>query len=220
MVKWFSLLSSITFPTFFLKQQDGGVEGRALIFSYENSKITTCCLTTNDRRMLAPPKKNTPHPRAKEKPQQEGRRDEIALRIKPHTHQRCSEGSSKTLCIPGDPTDPRGQTEPDLCLSVSFRGTGQQWAAAWEGALGAPDVGVAEALLKEVAINPNIELPRTYTGVGNQTLGGRKQNFVHTRTQEKRAVTSQETDPDMHVSVQKSLAEAWVRSGLLQGQGH
>ena len=29
------------------------------------------------------------HPRAKEKPQQDGRRGEIAFRIKPHTHQRC-----------------------------------------------------------------------------------------------------------------------------------
>ena len=131
------------------------------------------------------------------------------FKIKSHNRQRCLEGSNKTLCIPGDPTDPRSQTEPDLCLSVSFRGTGQQWAAAWEGALGAPDVGVAEALLKEVAINPNIELPRTYTGAGNQTLlGGRKQNFVHTRTQEKRAVTSKEAELDLPVSVQESLAKA------------
>jgi len=31
-----------------------------------------------------PPKKDTPHPKAKEKSQQDGRRDEIAFRIKPH----------------------------------------------------------------------------------------------------------------------------------------
>ena len=61
---------------------------------------------------------------------------------------------------------------------------------------------------------------RTSTGLGKQTLEGHKQNSVRIRTQEKGAVTPQETDPDMHVSVQKSLAEAWVRSGLLQGQGH
>ena len=30
---------------------------------------------------------------------------------------------------------------------------------------------------------------RTYTGLGKQTLGGHKQNLVHTRTQEKGAVT-------------------------------
>ena len=33
-----------------------------------------------------PPKKDTPHPRAKEKPLQDGRRGEIAFRIKPLTH--------------------------------------------------------------------------------------------------------------------------------------
>ena len=54
---------------------------------------------------------------------------------------------------------------------------------------------------------------RTYTGLGKQTLGGHKQNLVHTRTQEKGAVTPQEADPDLPVSVQKSLVEAWVGGG-------
>ena len=61
---------------------------------------------------------------------------------------------------------------------------------------------------------------RTYIGLGKQTLGGHKQNLVSTRTQEKGAVTTQETNPDLPVSVQESLAEAWVRDGLLQGWGH
>ena len=39
---------------------------------------------------------------------------------------------------------------------------------------------------------------------------------VHTRTQEKGAITSQETDPDLPMRVRDSLAEAWVGSGLLQ----
>ena len=55
---------------------------------------------------------------------------------------------------------------------------------------------------------------------GRNTLGGHKQNLVCTRTQEKGVMTLQETEPDMPVRVQESLAEAWVRSGLLQGQGH
>ena len=38
-----------------------------------------------------------------------------------------------------------------------------------------------------------------------------------TRTQEKGAVTPQETDPDFPVSVQESPVEVWVSSGLLQG---
>ena len=61
---------------------------------------------------------------------------------------------------------------------------------------------------------------RIYTGLRKQTLGGHKQNLVCTRTQEKGAVTPQETDPDLPMSVQESLAEVWVDGGLLQGQGH
>ena len=61
---------------------------------------------------------------------------------------------------------------------------------------------------------------RTSTGLGKQTLGGHKQNLVHVRSQEKKAVSLQETEPDLPVSVQGSLAEAWPDSGLLQGQGH
>ena len=61
---------------------------------------------------------------------------------------------------------------------------------------------------------------RTSTGLGKQTLGGHKQNLVHTRTQEKGAVTAQETDPDLPVSVPDSLVEACVGIGLLQGQRH
>ena len=61
---------------------------------------------------------------------------------------------------------------------------------------------------------------RTSTGLGKWTLGGHKQNLVCTRSQEKGVVAPQETEPDLPVSVQESLAEAWVNSGLLQGQGH
>ena len=60
---------------------------------------------------------------------------------------------------------------------------------------------------------------RTSTELGKQTLGGHKQNPVHTRTQEKRAVIPQETEPDLPVSGQESLAEMWVNSGLPWGQG-
>ena len=60
----------------------------------------------------------------------------------------------------------------------------------------------------------------TSTGLGKQTLGGQKQNLLQSRTQEKGAMTPQETDPGLPVSVQESPAETWVDSGLLQGQGH
>ena len=60
---------------------------------------------------------------------------------------------------------------------------------------------------------------RTYTGPGKQILGGHKQNHVHISSQEKGTVSPQETEPDLPVSVQESLAEMWVNSGPLQGQG-
>ena len=85
--------------------------------------------------MFDPTKKDTSHPRAKEKPQQDGRRGEIVFRIKPC--QRCLEGSNK-LCAHQDP-----EPEPELCLSVSCGGTGQQWTAGGADALGAVDLGMA-----------------------------------------------------------------------------
>ena len=51
-------------------------------------------------------------------------------------------------------------------------------------------------------------------------LEGHKQNLVHTKTQKKGAMTPQEIDPDLPVSVQESLAEVWVNSGLTRGWGH
>ena len=66
-------------------------------------------------------------------------------------------GLKQTLWAPG-PRDPT-ETEIELCLSVSCGGTGQQWTAAGAGALGAADLGMALALLEEVAINPTIEPP-------------------------------------------------------------
>ena len=123
---------------------------------------------------------------------------------------------AQTLCTPG-PRDPT-ETEPELCLNVSCKGTVQRWAATGAGALGAAHLGMASALLEEVAIKPTIE-PLELTQ-GKQALGGHKQNLVSTRTQEKGAVTPQEADPDLPMSVQESLAEAWVESALLRGQGH
>ena len=61
---------------------------------------------------------------------------------------------------------------------------------------------------------------RTFTGLGKEIFTGHKQNFVWTWTKEKGAVTAQETEPDLSVSVQQFPAEMWVNSGLLQGQGH
>ena len=65
----------------------------------------------------------------------------------------------------------------------------------------------------------HLRAARTYTELGKQTLGEHKQSPC-SRTQEKGAVTPQETDPDLPVSVQESLEEAWAGSGLLQVRGN
>ena len=54
---------------------------------------------------------------------------------------RDSRGLRQTLCAPG-PRDPT-ETEPELCLSVSCRGTGQHWTDAGRQALRAVDLGMA-----------------------------------------------------------------------------
>ena len=73
---------------------------------------------------------------------------------------------------PRDPTE----TEKELCLSVSCGGTGQQWTAAGAGALDAVDLGMALALLEEVAINHTIELPELMQD-WRKTLGGQNKTL-------------------------------------------
>ena len=74
--------------------------------------------------------------------------------------------------------------------------------------------GYGIALLEEITTNPtksHQNLHRT----GETEFGGHKQSLVCTSTWEKGAVTTQETDPDMLMSVQESLAKVWVGGGLL-----
>ena len=105
---------SILFPESPL-QGSAQMEFSMLIFSCKNSKITTHCWTTINRRMLDSTKKDTPHPRAKKKPQQDGRRGNITFRIIPHIHQRCSEGSNK--CVNQDQETPQRLSQN--CVWVS-----------------------------------------------------------------------------------------------------
>ena len=87
-----------------------------------------------------PQNKSIPCSRAKDKPQQDGRKGKIMFQIKSHTGWRYTEGSNKT-CVRQEP-DPT-ETEPELCLSVSCRGTGQQRTASGAGALGEVELGMA-----------------------------------------------------------------------------
>ena len=63
--------------------QDGGEEGRALTPSCENTRITTNCWTIIDRKTLELTKKDTPHPKTKDKQQWDGRRGEITIKSNP-----------------------------------------------------------------------------------------------------------------------------------------
>ena len=83
------------------------------LFPVRTPKLQLTAEQSSTGEMLDPTKKRYPHPRAKEKSQQDSRRDKISFRIKFHTCQRCLEGSNQTLCVPG-PRDPT-ETEPDLC---------------------------------------------------------------------------------------------------------
>ena len=50
-------------------------------------------------------------------------------------------GLKQTLFTPA-PREPTA-TDTEICLIVSYGGTGQQWTAAGAGALGAADLGMA-----------------------------------------------------------------------------
>ena len=69
--------------------QDGRVEGRALTPSCESTKITTNCWTIIDRKTLELSKNDTPHPKAKEKPQWDGRRGAITIKQIPYQLGEC-----------------------------------------------------------------------------------------------------------------------------------
>ena len=72
--------------------------------------------------------------------------------------------------------------------------------------------------MEEVAINPTIQLPELTQDC--EIDSWRAQQNLCTRTQEKGAVTPQETVPDLPVGVQESLVKVWVGGGLLQDWGH
>ena len=143
-----------------------------------------------------------------------GRRGEITFRIKPRTpYPEILGGLKQNASRRGHRDRARRAFE---CLLCSCR---TALACTGAGALGAVDSGMAEALLEEVAINSTVE-PPGLTQDGEIDSWREQQNLVCTRTQEKAAVTPQETDPDLPVSVQESPVEAWVSGGPLQGWGH
>ena len=95
-------------------------------------------------------------------------------------------GLKQTLCAQG-PRDPT-ETETELGLSVDCcRGRG----------FGCNRPGYGICPLGGGCHWLHYRAARSYIGLEKQTLGGQKQNLVHTRTQEKGVVTPQETNPDL-----------------------
>ena len=108
-----------------------------------------------------PPKKDTPCPRAKEKPQQDTRTGKITNRNKLHWPEMHG-GLKHSLVHTRTQRPNRDWARPAFeCFSVSCRGTGQQWPAAGTEALGARDVGRTPCGISPfegVTINSTIEL--------------------------------------------------------------
>ena len=166
-----------------------------------------------------PPKKDTAHPRAKEKPQQDSRGDKIVFRIKLHTCQRHLGGSKIKPCVHQETPQRLSQ----ICLwlfECPLQREGSAVACRRDRCSGCSRPGCGISPPGEGCHWPYHRAARTYTGQKKQTLGGHKQNLVQTGTQEKGAAITQETDPDLPVNVRESSTESWVGSGLLQGWGH
>ena len=109
-----------------------------------------------------PPKKDTSCPRAKEEPQQDSRRGKIMFRIKPHSHQKHSEGSNK-FCVHQDPETSQRLSQTCLwvfeCLLQRYRSP----VACHRGVAALCSRPVSHSMghesYWEITINPTIESP-------------------------------------------------------------
>ena len=124
-----------------LLDQGGGVEGCVLIFSCENSQITTSCWTTIDKRMLDPTEKRPPMPKGKgESPTRWWEGWNHIQDQTPYPPGTLRGLKQYLACAKRPHSD---LTRPDFeCLSVSSGGLGQQWPVAEAGALGAAELGM------------------------------------------------------------------------------
>ena len=110
---------------------------------------------------------------------------------------------------------------PKLQLATEQSSTGECWIPPKkipQGQRRRPRkmVGGAQSHLESSSM-PTRDAQRAQTNLVHTRTQQHKQKLVCTRTQEKGAVTPQETDPDLLWSVQDSVAEAWVGSDLLLG---
>ena len=180
--------------------QDGRAEGHALISSCDSTKVTASCWTTIIRRMLEPTKGGYPHPKTKEKPQYYGRRSAITKKSKP---------------IPAGWATHKLENNNTKKLSHCWE---RFWAPHWASQPG--DLAKGLGIPRKSGCEGQKDLLQDFhktRGNRDSTLRGHKQNLSCTRTQEKGAVTPQETEPDLPASVGGSPVKIWVSSGSPQG---
>ena len=164
-------------------------------------------------------KKKNPCPRAKENPQQDRRRDEIAFRIKHLTHQRHSEGSNKS-CVHQDPETPQRlshncvwmfpakvQVNSSL-LQVQGQGLWVQQTWVWH-----------KPSWRRLPLTPPQSLQNLQRTGEMDSWKAQIKPCAHQDPGERRSDPT-ETDPQLPVSVQESPMKVWVTVVLLQGQGH
>ena len=120
---------------------------------------------------------DTSHPRAKEKPQQDGRRGKINFRIKPHSHQRHSEGSNKCRTHQDPETPQRLRQNCVWMSSVELRDSSKLPQGC--GRLGSSGLGMVQALLEVEAVNSTTEPPELTQDWGNRLSEGTNRTCVH-----------------------------------------
>ena len=175
--------------------QDGRVEGHALTPSSKSTRITINCWTIIDRETLELTKKDTPHPKTKEKLQWNGRRGPITIKSNP---------------------EPLGGWLTNWRTPVPQKST--HWSEGSEPDVRLPNLGVwqqeKEFLEKQNLTASGIWLQDCDRTGGNRdsTLGGHTQSSVHVRT---RGGAGKEQWPHRRLNQTYLL----VLEGLLRRQG-
>ena len=186
-----------------VRVQDGGVEGHAFTPSCESTRITTNCWTIIDRKTLELTKKDTPHPKTKEKPQWDGRRGALTVKSNPITAGWVT-----------------------YKLENTYTTEVHEWNEGSEPHVRLPNLGVQQQE-EEFPENQTLKASRIWLqdfnrtgGNRDSTLGGHTQSRVRIRTQGEGAVAPQETVPYLPANVGGCPAEGGGGCGSLWGQGH
>ena len=140
------------------------------------SKLQLAIEQPSTGRFWNTPIKDTACPKAKKKPQWDGRRGTVMIKSEPY-------------------------------VSLPILGIGQwDWESLSLGSL--------------LILKANGIWLQDFQETGrnrDSSLGGHKQNLAHAKTQSKRAVTPQETEPKLTSSVGEPPLEVWIIRGSQQG---